>query len=99
MNIASMTGLQPGKRYFYVYGDEQLGKSQERSFVMGPAAGAESTVRVLATADMVSCHIWPHLLMCNASVAILCVSRKVLSSGNGQGVSQHMGAGACRGGW
>lgn len=51
--MATMTDLQPGVRYFYVYGDSQWGKSAEHSFVMGPAAGPESTVRVLATADMV----------------------------------------------
>lgn len=37
MNQAVMTSLQPGVRYFYVYGDVSMGTSRERSFVMGPA--------------------------------------------------------------
>ncbi|KAK9800257.1 hypothetical protein WJX73_008466 [Symbiochloris irregularis] len=52
MNMATMTGLQPGTEYFYRYGDSQWGKSREHSFVMGPAPGAGSTIKVLATADM-----------------------------------------------
>ena len=53
MNHAVMNDLQPGQRYFYVYGDEKLGRGKEHSFVTGPAPGAESSINVIATADMV----------------------------------------------
>ena len=56
MNYAVMNGLQPGVRYFYIYGDAKLGKSKERTFVMGPDAAANATVSVLVTADMVLLH-------------------------------------------
>ncbi|KAI7845277.1 hypothetical protein COHA_001120 [Chlorella ohadii] len=49
---AVMNGLQPATRYFYQYGDEELGWSAEESFVSPPAVGPDSTVRLLAVADL-----------------------------------------------
>lgn len=53
LNSAIMHNLQPGTRYYYMYGDDKLGRSQEHSFMTAPAVGAASTVGVLMTADMV----------------------------------------------
>lgn len=52
LHKALMTDLQAGQRYFYVYGDETHGFSQEASFQAAPTIGPESHVRFLAIADM-----------------------------------------------
>ncbi|KAL4439452.1 hypothetical protein ABPG77_008781 [Micractinium sp. CCAP 211/92] len=52
LHAAAMAGLQPSTRYFYQYGDEELGWSEVESFVSPPAPGTASTVRLLAIADL-----------------------------------------------
>ncbi|PRW45579.1 Metallo-dependent phosphatase [Chlorella sorokiniana] len=49
---AVMSGLQPATRYFYQYGDEELGWSAEESFMSPPAVGPNTAVRLLAVADL-----------------------------------------------
>lgn len=65
MNYAVMSGLQPSRRYFYAYGDEQLGRSSEHSFMTGPAVGADSTIGVLVNADMV--RLLPGMCICSTA--------------------------------
>ena len=50
---AVMTGLRPGQRYFYRYGDPAAREwSEEASFLAPPDRGPGSTVRLLAVADL-----------------------------------------------
>ncbi|GMH34491.1 hypothetical protein BSKO_02325 [Bryopsis sp. KO-2023] len=49
---ALMTDLKPGKTYYYKYGDEEFGFSEEFSFVTPPEAGAQDSITFIAFGDM-----------------------------------------------
>ncbi|KAK9845224.1 hypothetical protein WJX81_000461 [Elliptochloris bilobata] len=65
LNTAKMAGLAPDTRYFYIYGDEYFGWSEEASFFTAPEPGAEGAgVELLALADLGNCEhdgsvTWP----------------------------------------
>mmetsp|Transcript_1844 Transcript_1844/g.5402 ORF Transcript_1844/g.5402 Transcript_1844/m.5402 type:complete len:625 (-) Transcript_1844:225-2099(-) len=52
LHRAVLTGLHPDTKYYYSYGDEEHGWSEELSFMAAPAVGVGSAVRLLAIADM-----------------------------------------------
>ncbi|KAK9830188.1 hypothetical protein WJX72_010191 [[Myrmecia] bisecta] len=52
LHRATMTALKPAARYYYIYGDEDHGFSQEASFTSSPNVGPHTTVKFLAIADM-----------------------------------------------
>jgi len=47
-----MKNLKPGQQYFYIYGDENFGWSQENSFFAVPQANASDHIRFFAFGDM-----------------------------------------------
>lgn len=47
-----ITGLQPDTRYYYIFGSTEGGWSAEHSFVSLPAVGPNSSLSMLAIADM-----------------------------------------------
>jgi len=51
-HAAVMTGLKPGRRYYYTYGDEVYGFSEESSFLVAPRVGPNTSVNILAIADL-----------------------------------------------
>ncbi|CAD7698428.1 unnamed protein product, partial [Ostreobium quekettii] len=51
-HTAVMTGLEPGRRYYYTYGDEVYGFSEESSFLAAPTVGPNTSVNFLAIADL-----------------------------------------------
>ncbi|CAL8470701.1 g10243 [Coccomyxa elongata] len=63
-HTAKMNDLQPDTRYYYAYGDEENGFSEESSFVTAPPPGSDATVKLLAIADLGFCEedgsmTWP----------------------------------------
>lgn len=41
------SGLAPRTRYYYIFGDDAYGMSEEYSFVSAPAKGDTSTIKVV----------------------------------------------------
>jgi hypothetical protein len=52
LHRALVTGLKPSTRYYYAYGSQDFGFSEEASFVSPPPVGPDTTVKFLAMADM-----------------------------------------------
>lgn len=52
LHRALLQGLKPDTEYFYIYGSKEHGWSEEASFVTPPPTGPQSSVSLLAIADM-----------------------------------------------
>jgi len=52
MHSAVLTDLIPGRKYFYVFGNEEGGYSDEHSFVAPPEVGTSDTVKIIGLGDM-----------------------------------------------
>lgn len=52
IHVAKLTGLVPGRRYYYRFGDPDWGFSREFSFRAAPKEGPEATVKFLVVADL-----------------------------------------------
>lgn len=71
LHRAVITGLAPATRYYYVYGDDAAGDSDEASFLSAPAPGPGASVRLIALADMGQARspllpVWECSLACRA---------------------------------
>lgn len=51
-NSALMTGLAPSTVYFYIFGSDAHGWSNERSFVSAPVTGPHQALNIIACADV-----------------------------------------------
>ena len=47
-----MTGLTPATRYYYIFGDADIGYSKEFSFLSAPLTGPDTSVKILCIADL-----------------------------------------------
>jgi len=52
MHSATMSGLIPGVKYYYIFGNHEGGYSEEHSFVTPPETGSKDTVKIVAIGDM-----------------------------------------------
>eukprot|EP00877_Chromochloris_zofingiensis_P010708 jgi/Chrzof1/5891/Cz16g19170.t1 len=52
MHVAKLTGLTPGQMYYYRFGDEAWGFSDVASFLAAPPVGPDTSVQLLAVADL-----------------------------------------------